>query len=235
MSTHYNLRETHQHLDIFPKLEVPTFLNLQQNLIEAKLCFYDHNFNHHLLNDSILKSLHGVEPEQHLSIAKNAFTKLGDMRNCAEKLLLITNQTLGYGLPPNDLYSEYEFVNLNELPPNINPKFPERPLFEASKEKIEIDWNENEKPLYEIHVPIELQTLRTDANIWLKTGFTGVTRRKADGKDYVILTGLSADRALFQNLFKNLTEAGYRATFEQKYYITNLGAKTHNLITDVRY
>ena len=229
------LKETHQHLDIFPKLEVQTFQSLQQNLIDAKLCFYDHNFNHQLLNDNILKSLHGVEPEQHLSIAKNAFTKLSDMRNCAQELLLITNQTLGYELPPNELYSEYEFVKLNGLPSNTTPKFLEQQLFQASKEKVEIDWNENKKPLYEIHVPIELQTLRADANIWLKTGFTGVTRRKADGKDYVVLTGLSADRALFQNLFRFLTEAGYRATLESKYYVTNPGLKTHILITDVQY
>ena len=216
-------------------MEVQTFQSLQQNLIGANLRFYDHNFNHQLLNDPTLKSLHGVEPEQHLSIAKNAICKLGDMRNCAEKLLLITNQTLGYELLPNCLYSEYEFVKLNGLSSNIIPKFLERPLFQTSKEKVEIDWSENKKPLYEIHVPIELQTLREDSNGWLETGFTGVTRRKADGNDYVILTGLSADRDLFQNLFRFLTEAGYRATLESKYYVTNPGTKTHNLITAVEY
>ena len=165
----------------------------------------------------------------------STFPKLADMRNCAQELLVITNQTFGYEFPPNELYSEYEVVKLNNLPPNITAKFLERPLFQTTKEKVEIDWNKNKKPLYEIHVPIELQTLHTDANIWLKTGFTGVTRRKADGKDFVILTGLSEDRELFQNLFRFLTEAGYRTTLESKYYVTNLGTKTHNLITGVEY
>jgi hypothetical protein len=229
MSTH----EFHTHLDIFPKLSELELTQLTSSL--QKLPFYNHYFNHALLSEPILKQLHGIEPEQHFSIRKENCTSNIEAKKLAKIMLDLANASIDARLPPNQLYSEYEMVRSNNLPPNITPKCKDSSLFFGSKEIVEIDWSNRVKPLYEIHVAVELETLRKDANMWLETGFNGVSRMKVDGNQYVILTGLSADRSLFQNLFQFLTQEGYRASLENKFYVTNQGLKTHNLIKGITF
>jgi hypothetical protein len=228
-------KELHTHLDIFPQLSEAELQKLEDLFQEIQLPVYSHHFDHALLGEPILKKLHGVEPEQHYSIRKENCTSFMEIRRLAKTMLDLANASVEARLPPNQLYSEYETVSSNNLPPNITPKLKDSPLFVSSKEIVEIDWSSREEPLYEIHVPVELETLRRDANMWLETGFNGVSRMKDDGNQYVILTGLSADRNLFQNLFQFLTQEEYRAVIECKYYMTNEGMKTHNLIKDVQF
>lgn len=231
MSTH----EFHTHLDIFPQLSEVELQKLETSFQETNLPIYNHYFDHTLRDNLVLSRLHGVEPEQHFSIQKDRCVNNAWSKQLAKILLDLANASIEGKLPPDQLYSEYEMVHSNNLPPNTTAKFKDSPLFTGSRETTFIDWSKRQKPLYEIHVAIELETLRRDAEMWFKTGFNGVSRMKDDGNRYVILTGLSDDRALFQNLFQFLTQEGYRSSLEYKLYVTNEGLKTHNLIKDITF